>query len=156
MTEIITVSRLDKILGLDDEVARRERAPLWKRAAWHALKNLVRKHPGAALAATASGAGYAVKQGVEEGAEAIKEKFDDVREALTPDTADVRENKRLMTEEAALVIESEVTEPEHDAPHAADAADPLHDLSDKEKKEFVESLAPADRQALAELAKKAK
>jgi hypothetical protein len=156
LTEISTVSRLDKILGLDDEVARRERAPLWKRAAWHALKNLVRKHPGAALAATASGAGYAVKQGVEEGAEAIKEKFDDVREALTPDTADVRENKRLMTEEAALVIESEVTGPEHDAPHAADAADPLHDLSDKEKKEFVESLAPADRQALAELAKKAK
>jgi len=29
LTEISTVSRLDKILGLDDEVARRERAPLW-------------------------------------------------------------------------------------------------------------------------------
>jgi hypothetical protein len=54
---------------MGDERERQERAPLWKRAVWHALKTLVRKHPGALLSAAASGAGYAVKQGVEESAE---------------------------------------------------------------------------------------
>lgn len=150
------MSKLDKFLGLDDERERQERAPLWKRAVWHALKTLVRKHPGAALSATASGTGYAVKQGVEEGAEAIMEKYEGAREALTPAKAAGRhdKNKRLMGGDATLVIDYESPAGAHDAPHTAGAPESVHELSKEEKKELVESLKPEDRKALEELAKK--
>lgn len=127
------MSRLDRFFGQDDERERQERAPLWKRAVWHALKTLVRKHPGAALSAAASGAGYAVKQGVEESAEKIKEKIGDVREGLPPDDASERQD-RFMADEAALVIEGKVIEPEHDAPLTTGAADCLRELSEEKKK----------------------
>lgn len=147
------MSRLDRFIGLDDERDRQERAPLWKRAVWHALKTLVRKHPGAVLTAAASGVGYAVKQGVEEGADGIKERIGDVREAPTPDDASER---RLKEQEAAPAIEGEVIEPKHDAPLATGAADCLRELSEEEKKEFLDSLEPEDRRALAELARNRK
>ena len=146
------VGKLDRFLGLDDERARQERAPLWKRSVWHALKALVRKHPRAALSAAGSGAGYAVKQGVAEGTEAIKDKIDDVREALTPAASPSEKRIEEQTalpapDEPALTID--VDFPKH-------AADCVRELSEEEKKEFVESLAPEDRKALAKLAKKGK
>ncbi len=149
------MSRLDRFFGLDDERERQERAPLWKRAVWHALKALVRKHPGAALSAAASGAGYAVKQGVEESAEGIKEKIGDVREGLLRDDASERQD-RFMAHEAALAIEGKVIEPEHDAPLTTGATDCLRELSEEKKKAFIDSLKPEDRRALAELARERK
>jgi hypothetical protein len=148
------VGKLDRFLGLDDDRERQERAPLWKRSVWHALKALVRKHPGAALSAAGSGVGYAVKQGVGEGAEAIKEKIDNVREALTPATS---APEKPIEEQAALpapdapVLTIDVDDPNPDVAHAADC---VRELSDEEKKKFVESLAPEDRKALAEAVKK--
>jgi hypothetical protein len=53
----------------------RERASLWKRAAWHAVKTLVRKHPRAALSAATAGSAYAVKSVAKDSAEAIKSKL---------------------------------------------------------------------------------
>jgi hypothetical protein len=53
---------LDKLLGLDDERAPRQRASLWKRAVWRAVKTLARHHPRALLTATLSGLRYAGKQ----------------------------------------------------------------------------------------------
>lgn len=97
------MSWLDRLVGLDDERARGERAPLWKRAVWRALKSLVRKHPGAAVSAAGTAAGYAVTQGVEEGAEAVKEGVESGLETIKEKARDV---------EAALV------------PHAAPAALP--------------------------------
>ena len=49
-------------MGLDDERNLSQRAPLWKRAVWRALKSLAHHHPRALLAATLSGLGYAGKQ----------------------------------------------------------------------------------------------
>jgi hypothetical protein len=56
------MSRLDRLLGLDDERTLPQRAPLWKRAVWRAMKSLARHHPRALLKATLSGFGYAGKQ----------------------------------------------------------------------------------------------
>jgi hypothetical protein len=150
------VGKLDRFLGLDDERERQERAPLWKRSVWHALKALVRKHPRAAFSAAGSGVSYAVTQGVGEGAEAIKDKIDDVREALTPATSASEKHSEERTalpapDEPILTID--VDDPK---PAAAHAADCVRELSEEEKREFVESLDPEDRKALAELAGKGK
>jgi hypothetical protein len=121
---------------------------------WHALKALVRKHPRAALSAAGSGFSYAVTQGVGEGAEAIKEKIDDVREALTP-SASVSE--KVIEERVALPAPDEpalAIDVDDPKPAAARAADCVRELSEDEKKKFVESLDPEDRKALAELARK--
>jgi hypothetical protein len=149
---------------MDDDKARVQRAPLWKRAIWQALKSLVREHPGAALSAAGSGAGYAVRQGMHEGAEAIGEKFADVREALTPEPP-----RAGVAGKVPPVIDGEVLAREEapsradpaDAPFAAAEGPPavsrrLHDMTDAEKKELIDSLSPKDRRQLAALAAKSR
>jgi hypothetical protein len=105
----------DRWTGLDDDRARSDRAPLWKRAAWHAAKHLMRKHPGAVIAAAGSGAGYAVKQGAKDGAEVVKKsvgkleaKAEDAKAAPTrsrqPDRISQAEmNKSPLASEGELV-----------------------------------------------------
>ncbi len=129
------MSRLDRFLGLDDDVERRKRAPLWKRAVWHAVKNLVRKHPGAAMSAAGAGAGYAVKQGVEEGADAVKETVEGGIETI----------KDKVEDASAKPAPDNSSRGTHGSHH-------FHELSSAEKKELVESLSAEDRKALAELA----
>lgn len=138
---------IDRWLGLDDERMRDARAPLWKRAAWHAVKKLLREHPGAVLGAAGAGAGYAVKQGVQEGAEAVGEKFSAVRDALTPD----RDATPRAIGAAPPMIEGEVSPA---APQAVSHR--VHEMTDAEKKELVDSLSAKDRRALADLAEKAR
>ncbi|GGE51208.1 hypothetical protein GCM10007276_30330 [Agaricicola taiwanensis] len=63
----------------------KKRRPLLQRAAWHAIKTLVKKHPRAALTAAGSGASYAVKEVAADGSDAVKDMAGSVKEALTPE-----------------------------------------------------------------------
>jgi ribosomal protein S19E (S16A) len=72
------MTRIDRLIGLDDERARQERAPLWKRAVWHMVKSLVRKHPGAAISTASAGAAYAARTASKEIAETVGEKLEDI------------------------------------------------------------------------------
>lgn len=97
------MSKIDKIIGMDDEeTPRQKRAPVWQRAVWHALKTLVRRHPGAALSAAGSGVGYAVKTGAAETVEAVGEATGlagPCETAPVPDVLELtdRQKKELLT-----------------------------------------------------------
>ena len=106
------MSQIDKLVGMDDQTPRHERAPLWKRAIWHSLKALVRKHPHAALSALGSGAGYALKRGTVETTEALQETIDNVAQVTLPQgkaELSEREAKELLQslgpEEKKAIIE---------------------------------------------------
>ncbi|MGQ4273236.1 hypothetical protein [Terrihabitans sp. B22-R8] len=62
---------------------KKHRRPLLQRAAWHALKHLIRKHPGVALGTAASGASYAAKEIAHEGTEAVRDGIKAVTASLT-------------------------------------------------------------------------
>jgi hypothetical protein len=135
------MSRLDKLLGLDNAAPPGKRAPLWKRTIWRALKTLVRKHPGAALSAAGAGAGFAIKQGAKEGAEAISTKLGH---------AGGRTNASAAPDMEASIDRD--ARPARGARPTAPALSAPHDLTQAEKKELLDSLTPDDRQALVELA----
>jgi hypothetical protein len=135
------MSRLDKLLGLDNAAPPGKRAPLWKRAIWRAVKTLVRKHPGAALSAAGAGAGFAIKQGTKEGAEAVSATLGHARERTSASAA------RDM--EAPV---DRATRPARGARSTPAALPAPHDLTQAEKKELLDSLTADDRQALTELA----
>ena len=78
------MSRLDRVVGSDEARTRRERAPLWQRAVWRALKRLVYRYPRAAVSAAGAGLGYAARQGTREAAEALGEKIEALRARLSP------------------------------------------------------------------------
>jgi DNA-directed RNA polymerase specialized sigma24 family protein len=63
--------------------SRGKRRPLLHRAALHALKTLVRKHPRAALSAAGAGAGYAISSVAEDATDAVREVAGEVKEAFT-------------------------------------------------------------------------
>jgi hypothetical protein len=63
--------------------SRRKRRPLLQRAALHALKTLVRKHPRAALSAVGAGAGYAVSSVAEDASNAVRETAEEVKDGFT-------------------------------------------------------------------------
>lgn len=62
--------------------SRRKRRPLLQRAALHALKTLVRRHPRAALSAAGAGAGYAVSSVAEDASNAVRETVEEVKDAF--------------------------------------------------------------------------
>ncbi len=59
-----------------------KRRPLLQRAALHALKALVRKHPRAALSAAGAGAGYAISSVAEDASDAVKGAAGQVKETF--------------------------------------------------------------------------
>jgi hypothetical protein len=134
------MSRLDKLLGLDNAAPPDKRAPLWKRAIWRAVKTLVRKHPGAALSAAGSGAGFAIKQGAKEGAEAVSTKV-----------GRARRRKRVSAADDRAPVDRDAR-PARGARRTRAALPAQHDLTRAEKKELLDALTPEDRQALADLA----
>jgi hypothetical protein len=104
--------------------ARHHRLSLWKRAALHGLKTLVRKHPGAALHAAGASIAYAGREAVHDGAEFVKAKIEDMSDTLEHHSA------------AGTAYRP---------PHGSDAAD---------ARVLVEQLSPNERRALARLARR--
>lgn len=126
------MSKLEQWLGLDDQnTRRRERAPLWKRAAWHVLKTVVRKHPAGALSAAGRGLGYALQQGALEGVEAAR------------DVVQNRSSSREQNHPASSRMQETVV-----------LANRVSSLSPAEKRELLETLTPDARHDLEALARK--
>jgi hypothetical protein len=112
------------------------------------VKTLFRRNPGAALSAAGAGVGFAITQGAKEGAEAVSEKLD------KPATARPKALPPPKRQAASATHSSETSanaDAACDAPH--DATDTRPPLSEREKKELVESLPADDLQALAALAR---
>ena len=108
-----------------------DRAPhrpvsLWKRAALHGLKRLMRKHPGAALDAAGASLVYAGREAIHEGADFVKEKIAEVTENLSPDVSCSKTRGRQHR--------------------------PLRRLSGKERKVLLQKLGSKERRDLAKLA----
>lgn len=117
-----------RISGMSSAAKHHHRFPLWKRAALHSLKVLVRRHPGAVLSAAGAGVAYAGREAVQEGTVLVREKVATVVEALAPDD--------LSTDKAG-------------APSSSSRAD---GVSAEESRALARSLTPEQRAALAALA----
>jgi hypothetical protein len=102
----------------------KHRLPLLKRAALHALKVLLLRHPRAALSAAGAGAAYAVKEAVQEGAEAVGDTMQHLEQKVGG-------------------LAAQPAEPPGRAP-----------LSEAEREQFLQSLSPQDRAELARLAER--
>jgi hypothetical protein len=132
-----------------------------QRTALHALKTLVTKHPGAALDAAGSGAAYAAKSVIADGAAAVKSGVAKIAQGLTPSS-----HEEKAAAEPAEIAAPEVPE-EEPAPEAepntgeTEAADPEQDasartaadLDPEELQELAASLTDEEREALATLAR---
>jgi hypothetical protein len=121
------------------------RRPLVQRTALHALKTLVRKHPGAALDAAGSGAAYAAKSVIADGVAAVKSGVEKITDGLTPATSDAHlpDGAEETSSNATPAVEAEPDPP---------AASPAK-LTSEQRQELADTLTDEERDALAALAR---
>ena len=121
------------------------RRPLAQRTALHALKTLVVKHPGAALDAAGSGAAYAAKSLLADGAAAVKSGVAKVAKRLAPEHEAPDAGR-----ERALQGSPEAEPPEpNDEPDEA-ASQPV-ELTPEQTQDLAEALSDKELEALAAL-----
>ena len=125
----------------DNGPSESPRRPLLQRAAIHALKVLVRRHPRAALSAATAGASYAIKDVAAQGSRRIRVVWQRTRRAVTPGREPAASENDVVENPGGPRLS-----------HAA-TVQPALQLSKREREEFVEQLDEEEREALATLAR---